>query len=99
MARTSKRGVDAACPSLQRELDKRTKAKSVLPPNTAKSQELGLAAADRELDPVVVMVNVTGTLVVDGVKFTVAGLKLQVLCGGKFVHMAELRVVDPVNPF
>lgn len=70
----------------------------MLASHTSQEPEVDHAAA-RELAPVVLMVNVTGTVVVDDVKFTVVGLKLHVLCGGRFEHMAELRVVDPVNPF
>lgn len=44
------------------------------------------------------MVRVTGTLVED-VNATVAGLKLQLLFGGKFEHIVGVRVADPVKPF
>lgn len=51
------------------------------------------------LGPLVVIVNVTGTLVTLEVKVTLAGLKLQVLFGGRFEHIAGESVVDPVSPF
>ena len=50
-------------------------------------------------DPVVVIVRVTGIVVVDDVKVTVEGLKLQVLYGGKFEHIEGERVPMPVKPF
>jgi hypothetical protein len=50
-------------------------------------------------DPVVVIVRVTGTVVVDAVKVTVEGLKLQLLFGGKFEHTDGERVAVPVRPF
>ena len=43
-------------------------------------------------------VSLTVTLLVDEVKATVEGLKLQVLCGGKFAHKLGVRVVEPVKP-
>lgn len=52
-----------------------------------------------ELAAVVLIVNVTGTVVVDELNATVDGLKLQVLCGGRFVHMDGMSVADPVMPF
>src|ERR1700722_6367747 len=57
--------------------------------------------ADDTADPdaVVVIVRVTGTVVVDDVKVTVEGLKLQVLYGGKFEHIEGERVPVPVKPF
>jgi len=52
-----------------------------------------------EPEPVVVIVRVTGIVVVDELKVTVEGLKLQVLCGGKFEHIDGERVPVPVRPF
>jgi hypothetical protein len=46
--------------------------------------------------PVVVIVRVTGTLVVEAVSVTVLGLKLQVLFGGSPAHMDGDRVPDPI---
>ncbi len=52
-----------------------------------------------ELGAVVVTVRVTGTLVVEEANVTVAGLKLQLLLGGKFEHIVGERVAEPVKPF
>jgi hypothetical protein len=49
-------------------------------------------------DPVVVMVSVTGTVVCEAVNATVAGLKLQLLCGGRLEHVEEESVAEPMNP-
>ena len=38
-------------------------------------------------------------MVVDEVKATVDGLKLQLLSDGKFEHMEDERVAEPVRPF
>jgi hypothetical protein len=53
----------------------------------------------RELEAMVVIVSVTGTLVMDEVKLTVEGLKLQALSGGKAEHVEEISVAEPVKPF
>lgn len=45
-----------------------------------------------------VTVRVTGTVVVDEFRVTVAGLKLQLLSGGKFEHIDGESVAEPVNP-
>ena len=52
-----------------------------------------------ELEPVVEIVSVTGTVVVAEVKVTVAGLKLQLLFGGKLEHIVGESVAEPANPF
>jgi len=46
----------------------------------------------------VAIVRVIGT-VVDEVNATVVGLKLQLLSVGKFEHIADERVAEPVKPF
>lgn len=51
-----------------------------------------------ELSAVVLIVRVTKTFVTNDVNVTLAGLKLQVLCGGRFEHADGDNVVDPVNP-
>lgn len=51
------------------------------------------------LAPFVETVNVTGTLVVEEVKATVVGLKLQVLCGGRYEQAVGESVPEPVKPF
>ena len=51
-----------------------------------------------KLGAVVFTVIVTG-VVVEEVKLTVAGLKLQLLSGGKFKHMDGESVAEPVRPF
>jgi len=48
---------------------------------------------------VVVIVRVTGTVAVDEVKVNVAGLKLQLLFGGKPEHIEGVSWAEPVNPF
>lgn len=50
-------------------------------------------------DPVVMIVKVTGTVVVDEVNVTVEGLKLQMLFGGKLEHIDDVSVPVPVKPF
>jgi len=44
------------------------------------------------------IVRVTGTVVVDDVNVTIAGLKVQMLSGGKLEHVEEERVVEPDSP-
>jgi|HubBroStandDraft_5_1064220.scaffolds.fasta_scaffold205192_1 hypothetical protein len=61
--------------------------------------EKGHVVFAEELGAVVVIVSVIGTAVVEEVKVTDAGLKLQVLFGGKFEHMVGERSVEPVKPF
>jgi len=56
------------------------------------------AGAAREVPAVVAIVRVIGT-VVDEVNATVVGLKLQLLSVGKFEHIADERVAEPVKPF
>jgi hypothetical protein len=51
----------------------------------------------RELGAVVAIVRVTGTVVVEEVKLTVEGLKLQVLSGGKLEHTEDDRAAEPVK--
>ncbi len=53
----------------------------------------------RELVAVVAIVKVTGTVVVEDVRVTLAGLKLQLLFGGKFEHIDAESVAEPVKPF
>src|SRR5215470_9902111 len=52
----------------------------------------------RELGAVVETVRVTSTVVVEDVKLTVEGLKLQLLCGGRLEHIEGDRAAEPVNP-
>jgi hypothetical protein len=52
-----------------------------------------------ELEAVVVIVRVTGTVVVEDVKVTLAGLKLQLLFTGRFEHIDGESVAEPVKPF
>jgi hypothetical protein len=52
-----------------------------------------------ELEALVAMVRVTGTVVFDEVKLTLVGLKLQLLCGGRDEHIDGDKVAEPVNPF
>jgi len=52
-----------------------------------------------ELEAVVVIVRVTGTVVVEDVKVTLPGLKLQLLFAGRFEHIDGESVAEPVNPF
>jgi len=52
-----------------------------------------------ELEAAVVIVRVTGTVVVEDVKVTLPGLKLQLLLDGKFEHIDGESVAEPVNPF
>ena len=51
-----------------------------------------------ELAAVVVIVRVTGIDVVEDVKLTLAGLKLQAVSAGKFEHIAGESMVEPVKP-
>ena len=43
--------------------------------------------------------SVTGTLVTDEVNVTVAGMKLQLLFGGRLMQIEGDKEPDPVNPF
>jgi hypothetical protein len=52
-----------------------------------------------ESGAVVEMVSVTGTVVVDELKVTFAGLKLQVLSGGKPMHNSGESGKVPAKPF
>jgi hypothetical protein len=47
----------------------------------------------------VVIVSVTGAVDAEGVNVTVAGLKMQMLFGGRFEHIDGERVTEPVKPF
>jgi hypothetical protein len=51
------------------------------------------------LEAVVVIVRVTAVLVMEDVKVTLAGLKLQLLFDGKFEHIDGESVAEPVKPF
>jgi hypothetical protein len=51
-----------------------------------------------ELEAVVAIVRVTGTVVVEDVKLTLAGLKVQLLFDGRFEHIDGVSVVEPVKP-
>ena len=57
------------------------------------------ASGALELDAVVEMVSVIGTVVVDDVKAMVAGLKLHAVSAGRFEHIDGESVVEPVKPF
>ena len=57
------------------------------------------ADGTRELGAVVATVRVTSTVVVEEVKLTVDGLKLQLLSDGKLEHIEGVRAAEPVKPF
>jgi hypothetical protein len=58
-----------------------------------------LIARARELEAVVVTVRVTVAVVVDEVNVRVEGLKLQLLCGGRYRHSEGESVAEPAKPF
>jgi len=58
-----------------------------------------LANGATELEAVVVIVRATGTVVVEDVKLTLAGLKLQAVFGGKLEHIDGESVAEPVKVF
>ena len=64
-----------------------------------KARRLGRTSGALELDAVVEIVSVIGTVVMDDVKAIVAGLKLQVVSEGRFEHIDGESVAEPVKPF
>jgi hypothetical protein len=57
------------------------------------------ADGTRVLGAVVAIVRVTGTVVVEDVRLTIEGLKLQVLPNGKLEHIDGDSAAEPVKPF
>ena len=57
------------------------------------------AKGPRPLAAWVLTVSVTGTVVIDDVKATVEGLKLQALSEGRCEHKLGVSAVEPAKPF